>query len=147
MINAISTIILETGNNSIEHSGKEGDGNCFYTLQVYQPPTKPTYIVMAIGDAGIGIRNSLKQAHPWLFNNDRRAIEEAFINGLSGRIDQSGGIGFAATRKYLFELDGQIDIRSGFCSMSYNGKEQLPKYTMHNQSLLGTQTTIILKTA
>ena len=146
MINAVSTMILEIGNNSIEHSGNDGDGSCFFTLQVYLPDLKPAEIVIAIGDAGIGIRSSLSDAHPRLIDTtDRMAIEQAFINGLSGRKDQSGGIGFAAIKKFMNEFDGEIVIRSGFGCMSYNGCNRIPQYRAHNRSLLGTQTAIILK--
>ena len=100
--------------------------------------------MIAFGDAGIGIRNSLKCANPWIVERDVLAIKRAFFEGVSGRRDRSGGLGFKTVAEILHKQGGTIVIRSGFGSVLFDAKSRKTVTNDHSLSFPGTQTSFIL---
>lgn len=138
--NDICSLIFETVENSIDHSSAiPGQGCCFYVLQKYHKANQDQ-IQIAVGDMGIGIRNSLKRVVPDLVNNDLLAIKKALFQGLSGRVDRSGGLGYTRVKEILEQRGGTIQIRSGFGSITYSACTQTQDTTVHRCSFPGTQT-------
>jgi hypothetical protein len=138
--NDICSLLSETAENSIDHSSESpGQGYCFYVLQKYHKDGKDQ-IQIAIGDIGIGIRNSLKRVAPDFVNNDALAIKRALFQGMSGRADKSGGLGYIRIREILKQRGGSLQIRSGYGSITYSAQPEQQQATMHRCSFPGTQT-------
>lgn len=137
--NGICSLLKETAENSIDHSSEpSGQGYCFYVLQKYHKEGKDQ-IEIAVGDVGIGIRNSLKRVAPDFVSNDLLAIKRALFQGMSGRPDKSGGLGYKRVREILKQRDGTIQIRSGYGSISYSAHSEQQQNTEHRCSFPGTQ--------
>lgn len=137
--NDICSLLSETAENSIDHSSASpGQGYCFYLLQKYRKDGKDQ-IQIAIGDIGIGIRNSLKRVAPEFVNNDVLAIKRALFQGMSGRTDKSGGLGYIRVREILKQRGGTIHIRSGYGSITYSTHLDQQQATAHRCSFPGTQ--------
>ncbi|OPY55989.1 MAG: Histidine kinase-, DNA gyrase B-, and HSP90-like ATPase [Pelotomaculum sp. PtaU1.Bin035] len=138
--NDICSLLSETAENSIDHSSESpGQGYCFYVLQKYHIDGKDQ-IQIAVGDIGIGIRNSLKRVAPDFVNNDVLAIKRALFQGMSGRTDKSGGLGYIRVREILKQRGGTIQIRSGYGSITYSAHPEQQQTTAHRCSFPGTQT-------
>lgn len=149
-----ANIISEIANNSFDHS-ELGTGNqvfCYCTIQRYQQPqcSEPR-VIIAFGDAGIGIQQSLSRR--WgSVKSDESAIREAFFKGKSSRnsterdwgLPDEGGLGFSSVRKMLQQNSGHIVIRSGTASLKYDLKNDFRHYRRHKESLAGTQTVLVL---
>lgn len=137
--NDICSLLSETAENSIDHSSvSPGQGYCFYVLQKYHKEGKDQ-IQIAVGDVGIGIRNSLKRAAPNFVNNDLLAIKRALFHGMSGRLDKSGGLGYKRVREILKQRGGTIQIRSGYGSIIYSAYSEKQQNMEHRCSFPGTQ--------
>ena len=138
--NDICSLLSETAENSIDHSSASpGQGYCFYILQKYHKEGKDQ-IQIAVGDIGIGIRNSLKRVAPDFVSNDLLAIKRALLKGMSGREDKSGGLGYIRVREILKQRGGTIEIRSGYGSIIYSANPEKQLTTEHRCSFPGTQT-------
>lgn len=137
--NDICSLLSETAENSIDHSSvSPGQGYCFYVLQKYHKEGKDQ-IQIAVGDVGIGIRNSLKRVAPDFVSNDLLAIKRALFQGMSGRPDKSGGLGYRRVREILTQRGGTIHIRSGYGSITYSAHSEEQQNTEHRCSFPGTQ--------
>lgn len=113
----VNTIIMEICNNSIDHSsGCEGiNGKCYCMLQRYNhlySLQNRVEICLSIGDLGIGIRDHLRKKHGWVGSSESEYIEKA-IGGLSGRSDESGGLGLPRIKSITSENNGLLLLRSG----------------------------------
>lgn len=134
----ISTLVKETFENSIEHSGTElSKGVCYYTLQKYARADHTTEIQIAVGDIGVGILGSQKRKFPDT-KDDAEAIVQALQNGRSSRMS-GGGIGFANMRDALGNLNGHLTIRSGKARVEYPYKKNIIQILRHGTSYPGTQ--------
>lgn len=137
--NDICSLLTETAENSIDHSSiSPGHGYCFYVLQKYHKEGKDQ-IQIAVGDVGIGIRNSLKRVAPDFVSNDLLAIKRALFQGMSGRPDKSGGLGYKRIREILKQRGGKIQIRSGYGSITYSAHSEEQQNTEHRCRFPGTQ--------
>lgn len=138
--NEICSLLSETAENSIDHSSPSpGHGYCYYVLQKYHKEGKDQ-IQIAVGDIGIGIRNSLKRVAPDFVSNDLLAIKRALFKGMSGRTDKSGGLGYIRVREILQQRGGMIQIRSGYGSITYTAQPEQQQTAEHRCSFPGTQT-------
>jgi hypothetical protein len=140
---SISSLIRDIAGNSLEHSSLEGNSKCYFMLQEYKQKNGNPKVVMVLGDAGIGIKNHLHRRHDWIYN-DIMAIKKALIDGVSGRIDGSGGLGFMQIKDILNRYNGTITIRSGYASVKYTPSTDSHEETKHNRYFWGTQTSIIV---
>ena len=95
------TAISETISNVQVHSGTNISTVC---LQTYG-----NYIIIAIGDNGIGIKKGLKNEARNL--NDEDAIEKALKPLVSGRPD-GGGMGLTELKEKIIERNDCLGIRS-----------------------------------
>lgn len=120
-VKQISEYIRHIAGNSLEHSEDNTIGVCYYTLQKYKPADKPLSIRVAFGDTGMGIGKSLDKRYPWIAEQDKKAVEEAFIKGLSCRGNQHGGLGIRTVKQHLKNHGGEIQIRSGNEMLRYIG--------------------------
>lgn len=143
-VKQISGYIRDIAANSLEHSEKDGNGICYYTLQKYDSVKEKTTIHVAFGDTGMGIDNSLIQKYQWIVQRKKRPIVCAFIDGLSCRGNDNGGLGFRMVKQQLKKYGGEIQIRSGKEMIRYFGSGKY-KVTDFNHSIIGTQTLFILK--
>lgn len=137
--NEICSLLSETAENSIDHSSPSpGHGYCYYILQKYHKEGKDQ-IQIAVGDIGIGIRSSLKRIAPDFVSNDVLAIKRALFQGMSGRPDKSGGLGYKRVREIIKQRGGTIHIRSGYGSITYSAHSEEQQNTEHRCSFPGTQ--------
>jgi len=144
-----ANIVMEIVNNSLDHS-EYCTGNsplCYYTIQKYQPRGDETYkprVIIAFGDAGIGMRKSLSRR--WgSVQTDAGAIKAA-LKGLSSRDDGEGGMGFKRVSSVLEKNKGHLTIRSGRASLHYTYEQHGIKRNQrfHKELLVGTQTSFLL---
>ena len=144
-VKQISEYIRHIAGNSLEHSDDNNKGVCYYMLQRYNPKDKPMTVHVAFGDVGMGFEKSMAPKHPWIAEQGKSAIREAFINGLSCRGKNKGGFGFRTVKLLLKGHGGEIRIRSGCEMLRYIGKSGRHNIRCFDNSLVGTQTLIILK--
>lgn len=139
--NHVSTIVSEICNNSLEHSGgHDSMGECYCILQKYKYNNIPT-IYIAIGDIGLGIRHHLKLKYEWVKDSDVLCIKKA-LGGLSGRLDNSGGMGLPFIKNMVENYRGSLLIKSGKGVVEYSANSKDHEF---QNSLPGTQSLIILK--
>lgn len=142
-------IIMEIVNNSIEHSVNDftvNPGTCYFTIQKYKPRNidRPK-VVIAFGDAGMGIRNSLQRANEWVPNSDLYAIKKVLLEGgVTSRIDGTGGLGLKRIVELLEKNGGSITVRSGYNSVFYDPQTKQLKAKKFREAIIGTQTSIVL---
>jgi anti-sigma regulatory factor (Ser/Thr protein kinase) len=107
--------LSEACQNIVEHAGRGG----WVAVQRYQWKARlggRKVVVMGVCDAGMGIRASLESSpvrritDTW---DDRVALEEAVLNGLSRHKDPGRGQGFKGIRRFLDKWDGKMGVRSG----------------------------------
>ena len=145
----VSTMVMEIVNNSLDHSelGTNNDPLCYYTMQKENPKAGDnSRVIIAFGDAGIGIKQSLSCKPNLLFDNlsDLSALKTAFFRGYSRRDSGIGGFGFKAVNNALKENNGHITMRSGSASFQYDLKTQTRRYRRHQETLNGTQAVLLL---
>ena len=145
----VSTMVMEIVNNSLDHSeiGTNNNPLCYYTMQKENPKAGDnSRVIIAFGDAGIGIKQSLRCKPNFLFDNlsDLSALKTAFFRGYSRRDSGIGGFGFKAVTNALKENNGHITMRSGSASFQYDLKTQSRRYRRHQETLNGTQAVLLL---
>lgn len=144
-----ANVVMEIVNNSLDHSEYCTDNNplCYYTIQKYQPRRNESYqprVIIAFGDAGIGMRQSLSRRWESV-QTDAGAIKAA-LKGLSSRDGGEGGYGFKRVSSVLMKNNGHLTIRSGQASLHYMYEQQNIKRDQryHKELLAGTQTAFLL---
>lgn len=141
----ILEVLSELCSNVLLHAQTEF--GCVAAMQTYtREGTR--YIVMGIGDAGIGVRRSLA-ANATLANRlrtDSQALIIAVQPGAS-RYDTVGhGGGLPRVLEIARRYNGRLAFRSGTGSLIYHGKED-HRRTFEGPPLLGTQLRISLPEA
>ena len=106
--------LSETCQNIVEHAGTGG----WVAVHAYTWRRRlgRRVVVIAVGDAGVGFRQSLEPTQARRFGDrwgDGTALEAALIQGVSRFRDPGRGQGFRGIRKYLDHWKGKITIRSG----------------------------------
>lgn len=101
--------LLEICNNAIEHGGT---GHGFATAQVYRHGHEDQRIDFAIGDSGIGIRESLTKAQ-FKVRNDRDALELALTSDVSSSREPGRGHGLPDVTHNIVAVGGTVTLRSG----------------------------------
>lgn len=142
--NDLITLIRETVENSIDHSGLNPmEGVCYYIVQKYEKNGR-TEIQIAVGDIGVGMLTSLRRVFPET-KSDVDAICGAFVHGKSGR-PTGGGLGYHSIKSALFNLRGNISIRSGTGMISYTHGYNRPYIYRMKAKFPGTQIIFHCKT-
>lgn len=133
----VNTIIMEICNNSIDHSSEiEGNyGECFCMLQKYTHRNRIVEVSLSIGDLGIGIREHLTKRHGWSRSSEAEYIQMA-IDGLSGRMDDSGGLGLPRIKSITSKNNGVLLVKSGKGAIILDDEIKLINF---NHGFNGTQ--------
>lgn len=103
----IVSLISEACSNAVDHSRDSG----MLTIQKYERASR-TDVLLAIGDLGQGIRESLSPAFGNNLGTDATYIRKA-LEGLSARPGGRGGLGLATIQRIATASGGSVHIRSG----------------------------------
>jgi anti-sigma regulatory factor (Ser/Thr protein kinase) len=112
--------LSEACQNIVEHAGRGG----WVAVQTYTWKQRlgRRVVVIAVGDAGIGFRQSLESGNTARARSDRwddgMALEEAVIRGVTRFRDPGRGQGLAGIRRYIGRWDGKLSVRSGSARIS-----------------------------
>ena len=114
-----SVVLSEACQNIVEHAESTG----WVATQTYNrmPGLDRRIVKIALVDLGIGFKGSLssmlaaKYGTQW---DDGRALEAAFMHGLTRFHDPGRGQGLKQIRKNVGRWDGRISIRSGTARIS-----------------------------
>ena len=106
--------LSEACQNIVEHAGTGG----WVAVHAYTWRRRlgRRVVVIAVADAGVGFRQSLEATQAALFGDrwgDGRALEAAFIHGVSRFRDPGRGQGLRGIRRWLDRWGGKMSIRSG----------------------------------
>ena len=106
--------LSEACQNIVEHAGTGG----WVAVHAYTWRRRlgRRVVVIAVADAGVGFRQTLEATQAAGFGDrwgDGRALEAAFIHGVSRFRDPGRGQGLRGIRRWLDRWDGKMSIRSG----------------------------------
>ena len=107
-INQFKNVIAELCHNILDHSMNWG----YVTAQRYQDPrSRMKYVVIGVGDLGIGIKKSLSQR----FTVNTWTHGQAIINSLKKHFsrDTARGLGLYIVNQICNQYNGNLQIRSG----------------------------------
>lgn len=107
-INQFKNVIAELCHNILDHSMNWG----YVTAQRYQDPRRRIkYVVIGVGDLGIGIKKSLSQR----FAVDKWSHGQAITNSLRKHFsrDTARGLGLYIVNQICNQYKGNLQIRSG----------------------------------
>lgn len=123
--------LAEGCGNIVEHAGRGG----WVAVQTYSWLKRlggRKVVVLAVCDAGMGIRRSLESSpHRRLTDSwgDGPALESAVLNGMSRHRDPGRGQGFPSILSFLERWDGKLAVRSGTARLVARRPEWNP-YTL-----------------
>lgn len=107
-INGFIVALSEVCQNILEHSERTG----FVGIQKYHFQNLDKNVVkIAVMDIGIGFRKSLSERLE--LKDDLDAIEKALLHGASRYADRGRGHGLASVRRFVYQWNGKLSIRSG----------------------------------
>jgi hypothetical protein len=102
----------ELGLNVVEHAGSPAGG--FVAAQLYQRGQPGERAIVAVGDIGVGIRESLHELYGPM--TDGEAIDRAVQRDVSRIPDPGRGQGLASVVEGVRALGGTVRIRTGGAS-------------------------------
>lgn len=109
VVNQLFEATGELGLNVVEHAGSPAGG--FVAAQRYKAGTPEERIIVAVGDVGIGIRESLRPRYGGM--TDAEAVRRAIQWNVSRIQDEGRGQGLPGVVEGVRELGGVVWIRSG----------------------------------
>jgi len=112
VVNQLFEATGELGQNVVEHAGSPVGG--FVAAQRYKAGAPEERIIVAVGDAGIGIRESLRPRYGDM--TDRQAITQAIRWNVSRVLEPGRGQGLPGVVDGVRGLGGVVWIRSGAAS-------------------------------
>jgi hypothetical protein len=112
VVNQLFEATGELGQNVVEHAGSPVGG--FVAAQRYKAGAPEERIIVAVGDAGIGIRESLRPRYGDM--TDRQAITQAIRWNVSSVLEPGRGQGLPGIVDGVRGLGGVLWIRSGAAS-------------------------------
>jgi hypothetical protein len=124
-------VVSELGNNVDEHSASPVGG--FMAAQTYNAGRPNEYVIVAMGDAGIGIRQHLTQQHD--VEHDADAIEMALTEYVTGTGQQGRGVGLALFVRFVAPR-GTAVVHSGRGKAIVAAGTQMQRLTSHVQGTL-----------
>ena len=110
-----SMALSEVCQNIVEHAGRGG----WVAVQRYVWRVRlggRKVVVIAVCDSGIGFRRSLESSPTFQQNerfDDRAALEETLLRGVSRFPDRGRGQGLQGVKNFVIGWDGKLSIRSG----------------------------------
>ena len=117
----LASAVTAACENIVEHAGCDG----WVMIQSYQymrTTTPRSVVVIAVCDAGVGIRRSLESGKRRPANSrwtDAVALEAAVVNGVSRYGEPSRGQRLKRFRGYVYGHDGRLSVRSGTARIAY----------------------------
>lgn len=112
----ICSIISELCNNIRDHSENEG----FIAVQKYHKSNGINFVVIGVGDLGIGIKNSLGKRYNISHWSHFDAILKSLKKGFSSLGDR--GMGLHIVKNLIDKYSGQFHIRSGDTRIYLSGE-------------------------
>src|SRR4029077_11839200 len=109
VLSALYETLQEVGANVIEHSQATRGG--YIAAQVYRRNTPNEFVLLAIGDCGVGIRQSLSVRYPTA--SDGEALGLAVSPDISASGEPGRGQGLPSTAKLVMDLLGRVVVHSG----------------------------------
>lgn len=109
-----TSALAEIGSNVVQHSQATVG---FVAGQRFEKPfqgRQPPRLQLVVGDAGVGIRQSLLEARPEVAEiSDLAAIELALQPGVTSKPGVHSGVGLTTVKEYAEAFGGILRIRSG----------------------------------
>jgi len=133
--------LMELCGNSMEHSDQiQSNGSCYVIMQK-RLISDLLEVSLITTDFGVGIKYHQEQRFGVLYESDYKYINEA-LEGVSGRLDGTGGLGLQRIQNSIKEHFGELIIRSGkgTVSITYETKNEEGRFQTP-----GTQCAIILR--
>jgi hypothetical protein len=127
IVEAVWMCLIEASQNVADHARARTG---YAAAQVYEDRTVGERVVLAIGDAGVGIAGSLAtrgEQRP----ADLVAIEDA-VGGRSSTGDPGRGTGLASMRRAVQEFGGQMIVRSGTANLHVWPTREHPSKNLTN---------------
>ncbi len=113
LVTQVYEAAAELGNNVAEHAECPVGG--YMAAQRYRRGKPDEYVVVAVGDAGIGIRESLSRRHGLM--SEAAAIEQALKRFVSGTDDPHRGQGLPDIVDGVTDFGGVVHVRSGAAAL------------------------------
>ncbi len=123
----------ELCNNVVEHAQSASGG--WVAAQRYQADQPSEYLVLAVGDVGIGISRSLSRRYGWM--DDEKAVAKALELYVSSVDDPGRGQGLTWIAEALAGLRGSVWVRSGAAA------RRVTKYRSRGEQVSHLQGTIV----
>jgi len=123
----------ELCNNVVEHAQSASGG--WVAAQRYQADQPSEYLVLAVGDVGIGISRSLSRRYGWM--DDEKAVAKALELYVSSVDDLGRGQGLTWIAEALAGLRGSVWVRSGAAA------RRVTKYRSRGEQVSHLQGTIV----
>lgn len=104
--------ILETAMNVLDHAESHG----YLAVQGYRLDSPNGFVIVAISDAGVGIRHTLARVHARLADpqvSDGEVLHRMFREHLTSRTIESGGHGMRVLQDAIQVVGGSLTVRSG----------------------------------
>ncbi len=135
-INQFKNVIAELCHNILDHSMNWG----FATAQRYlDPRAGKKYVVIGVGDLGIGIKNSLAQRHDVAEWTHAAAMQNSLKQHFSR--DENRGLGLYIVNQICNRYSGSLHMRTGDTRLYIRGRSQYEHVSVH---FPGTQIAIAL---
>lgn len=111
---------MSLGLNVVEHAGSPVGG--FIAARCYKAGTPGEWIIVAVGDVGMGIRESLRDRYGAM--TDDEAIRRSIEWYVSRVPDRGRGQGLPGVVDGVRDLGGAVSIRSGAASLTITGRHE-----------------------
>ena len=135
-INQFKNVIAELCHNILDHSMNWG----YVTAQRYvDPRLRKKYVVIGVGDLGIGIKKSLSQRHDVSDWTHGAAIKNSLKQNFSR--DDNRGLGLYIVNQICNRYRGSLHMRTGDTRLYIRGRNQSEHPSVH---FPGTQVAIAL---
>jgi hypothetical protein len=140
----VMEVLSELSSNVLDHAQSELGG--VVATQTYRSrQTGTRYLVMSIGDAGIGVRKSLSNNGQLAerLESDAQALGVAVQMGASRFASGGRGGGLPRVLEIARRYDGRIAFRSGTGALAYRGEDDQKRF-FDTVAQTGTQMRIML---
>lgn len=136
-------VLSELCSNVLLHAQTDFGGVA--AMQTYRSRSGERYLVMSIGDAGIGVRRSLaaNMALAERLESDAQALGVAVQAGASRFASGGHGGGLPRVLEIARRYGGRVAFRSGTGALAYNGTDN-ERRSFEVANLTGTQLRIML---
>lgn len=131
VLSALYETLQELGANVIEHSQSIAG---LIAAQVHRRNTPGEYVLLAIGDCGVGIRQTLSAKYPNA--SDLEALKLALSENVSASGEPGRGQGLPSTAKLVTDLLGRVVVHSGGATMVCRQEKRIPMATSRIEGTL-----------